>query len=359
VLANSWNQERTLAQLDEDDRGKTRAPVAQQQPLQRFRLIPTKGGYIEFSTRMLERKTIAHSTMSQRPAKSVLDGALNVTQSAEVANEMLNDMQRERGGGVVEEDVSRYAVGLRGSGSADSWTGEVIGEPSLLPLETVNVLSANKSIVVFDKNNKKLWQATLNFNLSPDSVERDLDSAANHGPCIEQKDTLYGFDAGMLSAFDLKTGNARWRLPSVGVTGIYFDDQGMLYVNTTTGSPDQIKFSHQIDINRKVVSIVLKVAPSNGRILWSSQTGGLVNYVSGKYIYTVQSYEPEEEDDTYRPETGFEIQPHMRIKRLNPKNGRAMWEHFQQRAPLDVQFDKNRIRLMFKKEIQVLRCMSW
>jgi len=158
----------------------------------------------------------------------------------------------------------------------------------------------------------------------------------------------------------LKTGNVRWRLPSIGITGLFFDDQGMIYVNTTTGSPDQIKLSHQININRKIVSVVLKVAPTNGKIVWSAQPGGLVNYVSGKFVYTVQSFMPEEEEDNpYRQETGFEALPYTRIKRLNPKNGHQMWEHFQQRAPLDVRFDNNYIQLVFKKEVQVLKCMTW
>ena len=53
-----------------------------------------------------------------------------------------------------------------------------------------------------------------------------------------------------MSAFDLATGNARWRLPSVGVVGLFFDDQDNVYVNTTTGNPDDIKYSRQIDINQ-------------------------------------------------------------------------------------------------------------
>ncbi len=359
VLANSWNQERILAELDENPRPKTPTPGKPSQ-IEHFTIFPTKDGYVEFSSRLLELKTIAHSTLKPVPAKSVLDGPVNVTQSAEVANEILNEMQRERGGGVVQEDVSRYAVTLRRSGDQEVWTGEVIGPPTLLPLESVNVLAANKTLIVFDKSNKKLWQTTLNFNLHHEISTTDPTSIYGQGPVVEQKDTLYVFDAGVLSAFDLKTGNARWRLPSVGITGIFFDPQGMLYVNTTTGSPDKIKFSHQIDVNQKIISVVLKVAPKNGKIVWSSQIGGLVNYVSDKYIYTLQSYTPEEEDDNpYRQETGFEKQAFMRIKRLNPKNGHEMWEHFQQRAPLDAQFDKNYIRLVFKKEVQVLRSITW
>ena len=32
-----------------------------------------------------------------------------------------------------------------------------------------------------------------------------------------------------------------------------------------------------------------------------------------------------------------------------------MWEYYQERAPLDIQFDKNVIRMVFKKEVQVLK----
>jgi outer membrane protein assembly factor BamB len=359
VLANSWSQERMLAELDENPRPRSQAP-ALPRPTEHFTIFPTGDGYLEFSSHLLERKTIAHSTLKPAPAKSVLEGPVNVTQSTEVANEILNEMQRERGAGVIQEDVSRYAVKLRHSATGETWTGEVVGEPALLPLESVNVLAANKTLIVFDKANRKLWQTTLNFNLAHDFQTAEPIPTYGHGPCVEYKDALYVFDPGVLSAFELKTGNARWRLPSVGITGLFFDDQGMLYVNTTTASPDQIKLSHQIDINQKIISVVLKVAPANGKILWSSQTAGLVHYVSGKFVYTLQSYEPEEEDDNpYRQETGFEKQPYLRIKRLNPKSGREMWEHFQQRAPLDVQFDKNYIRLVFKKEVQVLRSIGW
>ena len=36
-----------------------------------------------------------------------------------------------------------------------------------------------------------------------------------------------------------------------------------------------------------------------------------------------------------------------------------MWEHFEQRAPLDVRFDKNSIQLVFKKEVAVLKYLAF
>jgi hypothetical protein len=78
--------------------------------------------------------------------------------------------------------------------------------------------------------------------------------------------------------------------------------------------------------------------------------------VSGKFIFTVASNEPiDEEIEGTSYETGFEKPPFTRIRRLHPKTGKEIWEHFQDRAPLDVQFERNFIRLVFRKEVQVLK----
>src|SRR5689334_24827938 len=49
---------------------------------------------------------------------------------SEVANEILNEMQRARGGESIQEDVSRYGASLRRSGVPAVWQGEVIGPRS-------------------------------------------------------------------------------------------------------------------------------------------------------------------------------------------------------------------------------------
>ena len=167
------------------------------------------------------------------------------------------------------------------------------------------------------------------------------------------------FDQGVLTAFELATGNVRWRLPSVGVAGLLFDGQGNVYVNSSTAGLDSIRYPRQIDITRRDSAVVLKIQGRTGKVLWTAEPGGMVNYVSGKFLYTVRSFQPEEEDpeDPYAPEPP-NTPPYLRIKRINPKNGTVMWEHFQQRAPVDIQFDKNTIRLVFKKEVQVLKFLA-
>jgi outer membrane protein assembly factor BamB len=362
LLANSLYQERLMDEMNDNPKPKP-SPTPAPKPMESLAsvvLIPTHNGFVEFGERLVEARMVERSAMKDAPAKSALDGAVSVGKTTEVANEILNEMQRSRGGDKVTEDLSRYQVSIRRPGSKDGWSGEVIGPPSLFPLETVNVLTANKLIMVFDKDGKRLWESKLAYNVTRTEGELDPENAPDGlGPCVERKGILYVFDEGVLTAFDIKTGNARWRVPSVGITGLFFDDQDMVYVNTTTAGHDSLKYSRQIDISDKTSSVVLKIDTRTGKTMWSEKLYGRIGYLSGPFIYVVQSRQPEEEDPDNPPmETGLESRPFLKIQRINPKNGYPMWEYSQERAPLDVQFDRNTIRLVFRKEVQVLKYMS-
>ena len=357
ILAHNMNQERTLAAYDDRLPGEP-APSAASPPARTddSSLIPTKDGFILFSVKLLESRITERAAMKPAPAKSALDGNLTVDKTSEVANVMLNEAQRARGGEVVREDESRYQVTIRRTDAPGGWSGEVIGPPTLYPLTILNVLTANKTLLVLDKTNKVLWQSPLTYNVSRGLASLEPEHAPyGLGPCVERQDSLYVFDEGVLTVFDKANGNVRWRLPSVGISGLFFDDQGMIYVNTTTAGPDAIKYSNQIDITRKASSVVMKVDPRSGKGLWTAQVGGLVNYVSGPFIYTVQSYQADDSDSGTSMDAVLGHESFMSIKRLNPKNGHLVWEHPEPRAPLDVQFDRNTIRLVFRREVEVLR----
>jgi len=358
ILANNLNQERILAAMDDQPAGQAPAEVSRREPQEQVSLIPTKDGFIQFSVKLLEARITTRAAMKPAPAKSVLNGNLTVSQTAELANEMLNEAQRARGGEAVREDESRYLATIRRLDAPETWSDEVIGPPELFPLTTVNVLTANKMVMVFSKANQKLWQSALTYNVRGGLAALDAEHAPyGQGPCVERKDTLYVFDEGVLTAFDLATGNVRWRLPSVGITGLFFDNEGMIYVNATTASPDTIKYSNQIDITRNANPVVMKIDPRTGKGLWTAEVGGLVNYVSGKFIYTMHSYQADDDEASgaYTADSIAGRESFLSIKRINPKNGHVMWEHCQKRVPLDVQFDQNTIRLVFRKEVQVLR----
>jgi hypothetical protein len=357
TLANSMNQERAMAALKNETKAPPNAAPSNGAAPDTFTLIPTHNGFLEVSVHLLESRIVERSAMKAAPGKSVVEGNLTAGNSLEAANETLNEMQRSRGGNVVQEDLSRYQVTLRRPGNASTWSGEVIGPPRMFPMQTVNVLAAGTNILVFDIINRKLWQTALSFKLPDSEAALDEENAPEgRGPCVEHKGSLYVFDEGVLSVFNLTNGNSRWRLPTVGVTGLFFDDQDMLYVNTTTASHENLKYSRQIDISQKIKAVVLKVDSRNGQVLWSAEPGGSVSYVSGNLVLVAQSYAPPEEDSEG---TGFETPPHLRIRRINPRNGTEVWEYFQQRAPIDVGFDKGLIRLLFKKEIQVIKYATY
>jgi hypothetical protein len=361
LLAADANQQRLQAELRDQPTVSPRASIAPG-GFERSELIPAPESFVQFSVTLLESKFIQRQAMKAPPKKSTLDGDVTVSSTTAVANEILNDIQRDRGADTVREDVSRYQVTLRHPGAATSaaWTGEVVGEPHLFPLQTVDVLVAGNAALVFDKASKKLWETKLSFPVTADlntgwTVEVPF---FGQGPCVERDGTLYLFDAGVLAAFDLSTGNARWRLPSVGVAGLFFDDKGMMYVNSTSASGETLKYSRQIDVTQKTRSVVLKLNAETGKILWQTEPQGLVSYVSGKFIYTTEWYEGDEGGDGIGVKTGFEVPPHIRIRRLDPGNGRMLWEHYERRAPLDVRFDRNTIQLLFKKELQLLKFIA-
>jgi hypothetical protein len=364
VIAANANQQRLQAEMREQNNPDAMAAAlraASRSPeVEPARVILTADGVVQLSFRLLETKIVQRKAMKDPPKKSALDGPINQAATAAIANELLNDIARDRGADVVEEDLSRYQVTLRRDGArGGEWTGEVTGSAHFVPLQTVDVVTGGKTIIVLDKQMKKLWEAQCNFEV-PAGPERGPDGEpppTGEGPCVERGDTLYVYDRGVLTAFDLATGNVRWRLPSVGTTGLFFDDKGMIYVNTSSATPDNLKYSNQIDITQKVHPVVLKVEPKTGKTLWRANNDGAVCYVAGKLVYTIESYHGDDDDadGLMGVETVFHVPPHVRIRRLDASNGRVLWQHYQKRFPLDVRYDKNSIHLLFRKEVQVLK----
>ena len=325
-----------------------------------FSMVPDGDSYIAFGSQLIKENIVEHDAMKAPPTHSSLnDPNLSAANETAAVNEQLNELQRNSGAGTVTEDESTYQVVLRRASSpAPDWTGQVVGPPQFYPLTTVNVLAAGKTIVVFDKTNKKLWQSTLTYNVTGGDKQLDgmEQSPYGAGPCVENNGTLYVFDQAVLTAYDPTSGNARWRIPSVGVVGLFFDDKGTLFVNTTTGNPDDIKYSRQIDVTKSTQAVVMKVDPSNGTILWRYSPGGYISYLSGKFIYAYRDYDPGDEEDQSDEATAAILgTAYLKIIRINPSNGHVMWEHDEGRAPVDVKFDNNMISLVLKKEVEVLK----
>ena len=365
LLGNAMHEQQLEAALKDDaQQSHPQNSNPARNEMENSQLIPAENGFVQFSTKILQENIVTREAVRAPPKKSALNDAnLNVSQTADVANETLNEMQRNNGGDKISENESRYQVTVHipNAPGVGDWTGEVVGTPQLFALKTVNVIAAGKTVIVLDQSNKKLWRAALTYNVSADNGGfPGRESQFGAGPVVEHGDTLYVFDQAVLSAFDLATGNARWRLPSVGVVGLFFDDQNNLYVNTTTGNPDDIRYSRQIDITKSTEDVLLKIDQKTGKTLWSVQPGGFISYLSGKFIYTIESYDPNPTDEEVLSDTlqGLQKPAYLRIARINPKNGRVMWEHVQDRCPIDVRFDNNSIELIFKREVQVLKYLT-
>jgi hypothetical protein len=361
LLANSMHQQQLMAEMKDGDTPRHKPTATQNaEPQEEFAMVPGKHGYIQYSIKLLEEHMVTREAMKAPPARSVVNGNLTAGQGTEAANEILNEMQRNKGGDKVTEDESLYQVTVRHSDAAGTpdWIGQVTGFPVVYSLKTVNVIAAGKSVTVLDKANKKLWDASLTYEVAPSPGGPNGEGLAGECPCVEHGDTLYVVDQAVLTAFDLASGNARWRLPSVGIVGLFIDDQGMLYVNTTTASPDKIKYSRQIDIAEAIDTMLVKVDPQSGRTLWSVKPGGFAYYVSGPYIYTVLSHDAPA-DDMASDLTAILRKPSLlRILRINPKNGDIMWDHDEASAPLDIRFDNNVIYLVYHNSVEVLRYLT-
>jgi outer membrane protein assembly factor BamB len=363
LLANNIHQQQLMEEMNEEDKPKPKPPGSSPTapPSEDFLLVPSRSGFVQYTVKMLERNFVSRSAMKAPSGKSIINGNLNAGQGTEAANEVLNDMQRANGGDQVVEDQSRYQIILRRPDVPEvpDWSGEVIGFPTVYSLKTVNVIAADKSVTVFDKANKKLWEASLTYEVAPS--RKGLggeESPLGECPCAEEGDTLYVVDQAVLTAFDLAAGNARWRLPSVGIVGLHFDGAGMIYVNTTTANPDKIKYSRQIDIAENIDSILLKVDAKTGRNLWTAKTGGFACYVFGPFLYTMQSHDRIEDDMASDLTSGLQKAAFLKIFRLDPKNGHTLWEYDDTGAPLDVCFDKNIISLVFHTQVEVLKYLS-
>src|SRR6185295_11302488 len=115
--------------------------------------------------------------------------------------------------------------------------------------KSLKLLVAGDALFVFDKDAKKLWEGKLSSKvIGRDSEWDDSESIYGDGPCIERGDRLYIFDQTVLTAYEKNTGKVQWRLPSVGTAGLFFDEQGGIYVNTTTAGLDSVRYSMQIDV---------------------------------------------------------------------------------------------------------------
>ncbi|HXT39978.1 MAG TPA: PQQ-binding-like beta-propeller repeat protein [Candidatus Angelobacter sp.] len=316
--------------------------------------LPAGANVVQVQSTLLEKRLVAVQAMKAAPAKSTLDsGTLSARDSMKAAGEMLNEMQRERTGGVSYENESLYQVTLRRLAPADApdWTGNVTGPPLLFPQRTVDALTAGKTIHVFNKKNQKLWEGKLSFPVA------DSAGSGGNAPCVEEAGSLYVFDKGVLTAFDVRTGNVRWRISSVGISQVVRDSHGNLYVATTSASPESIQYSQEVSIADKPYPVIMKVDAASGRVIWKADHLGDHCYISGKYVYVTEA-RISGLDVIRAGGDDSDVPVHHRIYRIDPGDGKYLWQYYQPKAPQRISVQKNRLLLQYAGEVRALSYLA-
>ena len=321
-------------------------------------LVNAKENFISLSVKLVEaRFASGRPEQSDNKRKSVLESGVTGRNASEAIAEVVGEWQREEPGLARGEDESKYAVTLHrilGGASVD-WTGEVIGPPALYSLPTVDVLVAGKMIRVFDKSNKKLWEAGLGFSTAQSTaIQRDpYAEGPDVIPAVEHGNRLYFFDPGMLTCFELATGNALWRFQASGISGLQFDREGTVYVTATSGGVDHLVNSTSTDPEKRLQPVVLKLDPANGKSLWDLPRRTQSCRASGKFVYAMDASMGEPGTLTRRP-----TPEHMKLYRLENATGLVRWEHYDKRMPLSWDCQDNTIVLLFRNELQIVRFLS-
>lgn len=310
---------------------------------------------VELRVKLLKPNVVWVKSIKPR-GPTLINGNLTAgTSTAAVEEEVMNDIKRDKTGGVKSVDESLYEVKLRRWVNGDhpaEWTGQLTGVPSFFSLATVDLVTAGKVLIVFDKQNNELFRQQLSYPISERFGAKDMDHAI---PAAEKDDVLYFFDEGVLTALSLPMGQVLWRLTSVGISQVQFDAKGMMYVDTTAGTPEDIAYSDQIKVEA-TPAVIMKVDPKQGKILWQVQKLGQRCFLSGKYLYTISA-----ERGGIALANGFaealngghrDVPINFNVRRLDPETGERLWHLFRDDAPQEVVFQQNWFFLRWDDKLQ-------
>ena len=310
---------------------------------------------VHLQSRVLEVKFTQVQTMKERKGPGVLDSSnVRASQGWEAAEEFMSDMRRQETGGVRYENESRYAVTIRRLlGPGRSWTGEVVGQPTLYALRGLDLLIAGKGVYAFDKTGQKIWESKLSYPVAPRFQE------GTEAPAFEHGGKVYIYDQGTLTCFEARSGEVKWRYQTVGVSGMCADAKGKLYVCSTTAGPDNIKYSDDISLSDQIHPMILKMDPATGTVHWQAPRVGESAFVSGKFLYATRGQISRVDMMSSLMNGGDGGAPmHHRVHRIDPGNGKEEWEYYRSQAPHYIAPRGNRILLRYPKEIEVLKFFS-
>lgn len=318
--------------------------------------IPAGSGLVAFETELLEHRIVTATGAqpeSERRKTPLLEREnLRAADSTEAAAEFLN-----QGGSAVERDESRYRVKLqRMFGGGAGWSGNVVGRPSFHAFPELDFLAAGTELRALGKDGRTAWTAQLSHPVagSDGDFGDDDDGVA---PIVLNGSRTYAVDRGTLTALDTKTGKVAWRLPSVGISQV-LPVGDALYVATTSAGPEALKFKEGFRLNDRTYPIVLKVEAATGKVLWSFERLADRVVANGGFIYGMRSATSAFEaigaaSENRDPAVTFSL------RRLEPTEGKMMWNWSQKGSPRDVAARRNVLLVRNATEVKLLRFAAW
>jgi outer membrane protein assembly factor BamB len=323
--------------------------------------FPAGQNLVEMRVKLLEPKINWVKSIKPR-GPSLINGSTTASTSAfAVEAEVINDIKRDQTGGVKGIDESRYEVRLRRwtGGQPVEWKDEVTGVPAFFSLATVDLVTAGKRLIVFDKQNNKLFETPLSYPIGDRFLKANPFHAA---PAAERAGVLYFFDQARLNALELPGGKVKWGLTSVGISHLQFDQNGMLYIDSTAATLDDIQYTEQIKVET-TQAVILKVDPVAGKVLWQVQDRGQRCHLTGKFLYTVSAEQGGAPllvglaEAVNAPRPGAPVFFHM--YRLDPETGKMLWRFYREEAPDEETFQQNSFVLRFGDEVQVWKYLTY
>ncbi|HEY1173882.1 MAG TPA: hypothetical protein VGH19_21130 [Verrucomicrobiae bacterium] len=293
--------------------------------------------------------------MRDAPKKSKLNANTSIMSNpGAIAEDVFNDIKRSEGGQFESVDLSTYQVTVNRilkSGGEGTWEGEVSGEPAFYSGKTVDLIVGHQEIIILSKANKVIARRGLNF---PTGAMGGLAFRRRENPpFLETADTLYFWDKGTITAFDLPSGNKRWDFQNVGITSVVADDDGGLYVCGTTAKPESIQFSEDINIEDRPRAQFFKLDARTGKKDWEGKEGAKDVYLTGKFLYTTRPA-----GSTLGLMGGDDSAGRTYIHRVNPRNGKIEWELEHKGDVDELTVFLNRLAITSGDNVQVYKFLS-
>jgi PQQ-like domain len=314
---------------------------------------PSPGGATSLAfalreSRFVTKDGVAKQSRAQRAATPLIDREnLRAADSMPAVNEFL----QQRTGGPVEFDESTYqAVVFQPFARGVEWTAEVVGRPGIYPTRDLTLMSAGTNLYAFDAANALKWSVPLTYPASPEALSGDAIVVAGAGS------RLFFADIGTVTSLDPRTGQAAWRLPTVGTHEIMMTGP-TLYVATTSAGPELIRPGEGLRDDSRTHPVLMKVDAASGRVLWQADRVQAA-IPAGKWLYGYWAG-TSMLDAASAAMNQTEARAVLSLYRLDPATGKQLWFWHDQGAPKQVEAFETRVLIRRQTELKIVSFFSF